>query len=210
MGLFTKKNCDICGEKIGLLGNKKLADGNMCKDCEKLLSRHFDDRRKTTIEEIKQHLAYREENKKAVANFHVSRILGSYTKVLIDEDAGKFIVTSLENWVASNPDVIDLSQIKDCQIKIRDYRNELKRKDGSGNEVSFSPPRYEYEYDFGISIDVDSPWFDDIYFTINDHRVYMYGSKEYRELERQANEIKDTLLEVDRAVKRDETQYTKN
>ena len=25
MGLFDKKYCDICGEKIGLLGNRKLA-----------------------------------------------------------------------------------------------------------------------------------------------------------------------------------------
>lgn len=24
MGLFDKKNCDICGDKIGLLGNRKL------------------------------------------------------------------------------------------------------------------------------------------------------------------------------------------
>ena len=24
MGLFDKKICDICGEKIGLLGNRKL------------------------------------------------------------------------------------------------------------------------------------------------------------------------------------------
>lgn len=28
MGLFDKKYCDICGEKIGLLGNRKLDDGN--------------------------------------------------------------------------------------------------------------------------------------------------------------------------------------
>ena len=27
MGLFDKKVCDICGEKIGLLGNRKLDDG---------------------------------------------------------------------------------------------------------------------------------------------------------------------------------------
>ena len=33
MGLFDKKNCDICGEKIGLLGNRKLDDGNLCKNC---------------------------------------------------------------------------------------------------------------------------------------------------------------------------------
>ena len=33
MGLFDKKFCDICGEKIGMLGNRKLEDGNMCKNC---------------------------------------------------------------------------------------------------------------------------------------------------------------------------------
>ena len=35
MGLFDKKYCDICGEKIGLLGNRKLDDGNLCKECAK-------------------------------------------------------------------------------------------------------------------------------------------------------------------------------
>ena len=38
MGLFDKKYCDICGEKIGLLGNRKLEDGNLCKDCARKLS----------------------------------------------------------------------------------------------------------------------------------------------------------------------------
>ena len=39
MGLFDKKYCDICGEKIGLLGNRKLEDGNLCKDCAKSFRR---------------------------------------------------------------------------------------------------------------------------------------------------------------------------
>ena len=30
--LFEKKNCDICGGEIGLLGNRKLEDGNLCKE----------------------------------------------------------------------------------------------------------------------------------------------------------------------------------
>ena len=38
MGLFDKKYCDICGEKIGLLGNRKLENGNLCKNCAKKLS----------------------------------------------------------------------------------------------------------------------------------------------------------------------------
>lgn len=53
MGLFDKKYCDICGEKIGLLGNRKLENGNLCKDCAGKLSPFFSDRRNSTVEEIK-------------------------------------------------------------------------------------------------------------------------------------------------------------
>ena len=52
MGLFDKKICDICGEKIGLLGNRKLDDGNLCKDCAKKLSPWFEERRHSTVPEI--------------------------------------------------------------------------------------------------------------------------------------------------------------
>lgn len=33
MGLFDKKSVISAGEKIGLLGNRKLDDGNLCKNC---------------------------------------------------------------------------------------------------------------------------------------------------------------------------------
>ena len=56
MGLFDKKICDICGEKIGLLGNRKLDDGNLCKDCAKKLSPWFEERRHRTIKHIKYQL----------------------------------------------------------------------------------------------------------------------------------------------------------
>ena len=53
MGLFDKKFCDVCGDKIGLLGNRKLEDGNLCKNCAAKLSPWFDDRRHTTLEDIR-------------------------------------------------------------------------------------------------------------------------------------------------------------
>ena len=59
--LFDKKICSICGGEIGLLGNRKLEDGNMCKNCAKKLSPWFSDRKKSTVEEIRAQLAYREE-----------------------------------------------------------------------------------------------------------------------------------------------------
>ena len=56
MGLFDKKYCSICGEKIGLFGNRKLEDGNLCKNCEAKLSPFFSDRRNSTVEEIRAQL----------------------------------------------------------------------------------------------------------------------------------------------------------
>ena len=50
MGLFDKKFCGICGGKIGLFGNRKLEDGNLCKDCAAKLSPWFSERRHSTLE----------------------------------------------------------------------------------------------------------------------------------------------------------------
>lgn len=86
--LFDKKECSICGGEIGLLGNRKLEDGNMCKSCAAKLSPWFSDRRQSTVDEIKEQLDYREANREKVASFRITRTLGERTKVLLDEDAG--------------------------------------------------------------------------------------------------------------------------
>ena len=49
--LFDKKECSICGGEIGLLGNRKLEDGNLCKTCAAKLSPWFSNRRQSTVEE---------------------------------------------------------------------------------------------------------------------------------------------------------------
>jgi len=59
MGLFDKKYCGICGEKIGLLGNRKLEDGNLCKNCAAKLSPWFSERRHSSLGDFKAQLAYR-------------------------------------------------------------------------------------------------------------------------------------------------------
>ena len=64
---FEKKECAFCGGEIGMLGNRKLEDGNMCKKCAAKLSPFFSDRRRSTVADIQAQLDYREENKKAVA-----------------------------------------------------------------------------------------------------------------------------------------------
>lgn len=201
MGLFDKKFCDICGEKIGILGNRKLEDGNICKNCAGLLSPFTTDRRRTTLSEIKDHLAYRETNKGEVAAFNVTRTFGGRTKVLLDEDAGKFIVTSSNRWQTENPDVILFSQVTGCQTEIKESRQEIKRLDKDGKSVSYTPPRYDIDYDFYLTIHLNSPFFSEIEFKMNDRRIEERGSVEYREVQRQSDEIKQVLMQARQEVR---------
>jgi len=196
MGLFAKKNCDICNEKIGLLGNRKLEDGNMCKNCAAFLSPFLTDRRRTTLAEIKEHLVYREANKSQVAAFNVTRTFGDRTKVLLDENAKKFIVTSSSRWQSENPDVMDFSQVTGCQTEIQESKTEIKTKDKDGKSVSYNPPRYDIYYDFDIKIHINSPWFNEISFQLNKDSVEKSNYAKYRELEQQANEIKQALMQA--------------
>ena len=171
MGLFDKKYCDICGSKIGLLGNRKLEDGNLCKECAAKLSPWFSERRQSSVEEIRGQLAYREENKQAVAAFHTTRTLGGRTKVLMDEDAGTFMVTSARNPADANPDVLRFSDVTGCQLDIDEGRSEIQYKDAEGKLQSFNPKCYAYSYDFYIVIHVNHPYFNEIRFQLNESSV---------------------------------------
>ena len=169
--LFDKKECSICGDEIGLLGNRKLEDGNMCKNCAAKLSPWFSDRRESTVAEIQEQLSYREANQEKVSAFRITRTLGENTKVLLDEDAGLFMVTSAKNLEEANPDVLSFSDVTGCQLDIEESKTEIEYRDEEGNRQSFTPKRYAYSYDFYIVINVNNPYFNEIRFQLNSESV---------------------------------------
>ena len=171
MGLFDKKNCDFCGKKIGLLGNKKLEDGNMCRECASKLSPWFSERRHSTKADIQAQLDYREENKEAVANFHATRSIGEYYRLLVDEDQKKFLVTNSSDLEKANPDVLDFSQAQGCELNIEETRLEKKYTNSKGEYVSYNPPRYTYSYNFHVTIFVDHPFFDHMEYSLSNGPV---------------------------------------
>lgn len=172
MGLFDKKFCDFCGNKIGLLGNKKLEDANMCKDCASKLSPWFSERRHSTKADIDKQLEYREQNKSAVAAFNATRTLGNTsTKLLIDDNARKFMVTSAKDINAANPDVLDFSQALGCDLDVKEHRTEIRRTDSNGHSVSYNPPRYKYSYEFHAIIRVNHPYFDEMKFALSNGSI---------------------------------------
>lgn len=176
MGLFDKKYCDVCGEKIGLLGNRKLGDGNLCKSCASKLSPWFTDRRHSALSDIKNQLADREANRARVTAFRCSEKLGNDAPALyLDEAQGNFAVCYESDWRNGNPDVLPLSAIRGCRYDSQEHRTERKQKDANGNMVSYNPPVFDYSYDFYIVIDMDHPYIDEIKFRVNNMTLSRNG-----------------------------------
>ena len=193
MGFFDKKFCDFCGGKIGLLGNRKLADGNMCKDCASGITPYLVGRKQYTVADMKEHLASREANKERLESFNATYSLGINTKVHIDDQQQLLLVTSSRKYMEGNPDLVEFSQVTGCVFNVDENKRELKKDGPDGKKESYTPPRYTYHYDFYITINVNHPWFDQIQFKVNSSSVEGRDSVEYNDTERRATEIRDTL-----------------
>ena len=193
--LFEKKVCDICGGEIGMLGNRKLDDGNLCKNCAKELSPWFSDRRHSTVEEIRQQLAYREDNKKKVQMFQITRdFKGSNAHVFIDDQHGWFTIASRIS-VENNPDILELSQITSCRLDVEQERTEEFYEDKEGNEQSYDPPRYNYSYDYKIEIGVRAPWFNEMRMSLNTFSIPEHDRGRILDIENLGNQIVAALTQ---------------
>lgn len=193
--LFEKKVCDICGGEIGMLGNRKLDDGNLCKNCAKELSPWFSDRRHSTVEEIRQQLAYREDNKKKVQMFQITRdFKGSNAHVFIDDQHGWFTIASRIN-VENNPDILELSQITSCRLDVEQERTEEFYEDKEGNEQSYDPPRYNYSYDYKIELGVRAPWFNEMRMSLNTFSIPEHDRGRILDTENLGNQIVAALTQ---------------
>ena len=198
--LFEKKVCDICGGEIGMLGNRKLDDGNLCKNCAKELSPWFSDRRHSTVEEIRQQLAYREDNKKKVQMFQITRdFKGSNAHVFIDDQHGWFTIASRIS-VENNPDILELSQITNCRLDVEQERTEEFYEDKEGNEQSYDPPRYNYSYDYKIELGVRAPWFNEMRMSLNTFSIPEHDRGRILDTENLGNQIVAALTQCQQPV----------
>ncbi len=187
--MFEKKECSICGGEIGLLGNRKLADGNLCKNCAKKLSPWFKERRQSTVEDIRRQLDYREMNKEAVRAFQVTRdVATDRYHVFVDMGKGQFTVASKLDE-QENPDIVSLSQVTGCRLEVKEDRDEEKYEDSDGNMKSYVPPHYKYSYDYVMHISVNSPWFDNMDFQMNLFSVKDHERGDMMAMEQAGNEI---------------------
>lgn len=175
MGLFGKlfdtKYCDVCGAEISFMGNKKLMDGNCCKQCTEKFSPYFTNRKHSTVEEIKYQIRCREENLKKLQSFSATKIIGTTTKILIDEEKMQFVIQPPNIKPNTYLDVLDCDCILDCIIDINESLEEIKYEDSNDEIKSFNPPCFAHAYDFYIEIRVNVPYINVIRFKLNSKKI---------------------------------------
>lgn len=147
MGIFSKKDCSFCGAQSGLLSNRKLADGNICKDCRAQLSPFYDLTNKDTVANVAAQLEYRQRNMSELDRFQPSIAAGDRGKVFIDMNSGKFTFATERELQEGNPDLFDLRGLHSCTF----YAKETIFKGDEGESDRF-------DYDFYLKVSVDHPF----------------------------------------------------
>ena len=65
--------------------------------------------------------------------------VGEDTKIYIDENQGKFLITGARNFREANPDVFEFSDVIGCQLDVQEHQTEIKTKDAEGHTQSLNP-----------------------------------------------------------------------
>ena len=181
MGLFDrfkKQDCEICGKEVGMCCYKMLDDVEICKDCLKLLSPWFEDRKHSTVAQIKDQIAYREQNARELEQFNISRQIGKNEYVMYIEEINgiptRFFVTNRSDYKSVNPDIILFKDVVSCITDVDERHEEIKQRNSEGQMVSYHPPRYKHHHDFYIRMEIrNNPYFHEIKFRINSSDIVL-------------------------------------
>ena len=196
MARLDRKYCDICSNVLPSFGYMRLSDGCICMDCNRKISPFLKGVRELTVEDMKRHLEYRQDNMKALQDFKSAISFGYGKKIYIDPYMAAFVITPnrLEEIDKDNPDVISLHDVIESDTKIKEYTKEEFYKDEEGHRERYFPPRINYYYDFVTTIWLRNEWFDEVSLKLNGSSVEGRDSIMYRRCNSMAKQLKDTLM----------------
>lgn len=132
MSLFTKKKCPVCGNDLKGL-KTKIKDGiKICGDCSSKIDIDLNMLTCQTIDNIKEHLAYREENQLIFNEFQPTReLIVNHVYFRVDDNKKQWYFTFSKN--ANNPTIYSFNDIIDYEIN---EDGETVSKGGLGNAVA--------------------------------------------------------------------------
>lgn len=157
--------CELCGKAIGPSGNYELLDGYLCQDCADQLSPWFNEFDMAEVDDLQEQIRLREENQNRIPDFCPSRKFGDEIMVVVDDEAGEFVVTDNQDLWEDNSDIISIDECINCSVDVQ--------KDC----VPIGHKRYRYTYNFQVTIDLDHAYLSEITFPLNAHPLE-YESEE--------------------------------
>ena len=153
MGLFEKKYCDLCGDKVNALTRQKLSDGYLCSDCKHKLSSLSSGWKNRTLADVKTHLEQREQNRQKYSAFVQSASAGTNEKLVVDFNNRKFYFTIGRDFKNSNPEIFDFSQLQDFWLELGYTTLQDSDRDGIPDEYDRYDNRQGRNSGFGSQFD---------------------------------------------------------
>lgn len=118
MGLFDKKSCDMCGNKVNMLTRVKMSDGYLCGDCKKNLSEFASNWKNRTLAQAREHIAQREANKLKYEQFKQTSVAGDKEeRLVVDASHGWFYFAFGRDYKQGNPEVFNFNQLMEFFIE---------------------------------------------------------------------------------------------
>ncbi len=132
MGLFDKKSCDMCGNKVNMLTRVKMSDGYLCGDCKKNLSEFATNWKNRTLAQAREHIAQREANKLKYEQFKQTSVAGDKNeRLVVDATHGWFYFAFGRDYKQGNPEIFDFNQLMEFFIE-EEYDVFTKDEDEDG------------------------------------------------------------------------------
>ena len=175
---FLDEKCSVCGSRLTKYGSKKLKDGILCRNCEKMSSPWLtdDDYANKTVEDMKKHLQYRSENFKKLDEFVKSKVVEGKYDLCIDEDHKQLYFSKRKDVKKENPDIIPFDDIEEINIVEEQYLNE------DGVDVMFE-------------VKLHNPQINSMYFRVNEFPGINNKTEEYKKASDTAQNYLNALLE---------------
>lgn len=186
--IISERSCSLCGQKLTEFGNKTLKDGILCRDCVKKASPWLEDEdyEKRSIDQMREHLSYRQENLKQLDHFLCNRKVEGKYSLYLDDENGRFMISKRKDPVKDNADLFEYRDLVRMSI-IQENQEE-----GIG--------------DLFFEIHLDQKEIDHLSFRVNEFPGLDIHSEEYKKAERVAFAYLDALnhKNVDEVQQEDE------
>ncbi|MBR6469570.1 MAG: DUF4428 domain-containing protein [Lachnospiraceae bacterium] len=133
MGLFEKKECELCGGKAGLITRYKISDGGyICGDCRGKMSSHTDGIGNMTVADVEEQIRLKEENDERFNNsFTITRQFDFDSRhpiIAVDDNNGEFALLT-----DARPDIFSFDHVisYDIDLSTSALSEEERQQDSS-------------------------------------------------------------------------------